>query len=796
MRSRYAILIPLFAFAGWVGHSAFAAPAKRPVRSTKTAAKPAANKPAAKTAANQTTLVKNVAPLLNKYCGSCHGPGKEIAGIAIHGYKSEDDLVKHRELFEKIAHTLRTGHMPPKGLPQPTNQERALVAGFIEQRFAKIDCDLRDPGRVTMRRLNRVEYNNTIRDLLYVDMRPADEFPSDDVGYGFDNIGDVLTISPLLMEKYMNAAEKIARRAILAPEDRMGPVTRFEAERPKETGGGGVVRPQDRLLVSSGEVNVIYAFPKESEYVLRARAFQHQAGNEPARMSFQIDGKEIKLIDVPALEANPAVYEVRTRIPAGRHRFSAVFTNDFYDPKSRDPKNRDRNLGIDYLEIVGPIETTGEVPESHARLFTCGCKPTEKHTAECARTILKGFATRAFRRPVTTAELDRLVKYVSLAEKEGESFERGVQLAVQAVLVSPHFLFRVELDPTNVKPGAIRPLNDYELATRLSYFLWSSMPDEQLFKLAEAGKLKVPQILAQQVNRMLKDPKARALVEGFGEQWLTLRNLANFSPDPKRFPTWNEDLRKAMLTETQLFFESIIKEDRSILEFLDADYTFVNEALAKHYGISGVTGEGFQRVKLTNEQRGGLLGQASILAITSNPTRTSPVKRGKWVMEQLLGTPPPPPPPNVPELEQQEGKLTGTLRQRMEQHRKDPLCASCHNQMDAIGFGLENFDAIGAWRTNDGEGPVDPSGELPNGKSFKGPADLRKILKEQDRLFARNFTEKLLTYALGRGIEKYDRCNLDAMVDAVEKHNYKMSMIVHQIVKSEPFRMRRPDTVR
>lgn len=785
MRLRYSILIPLFGFGTWVGHTALAAPA-RPNKAARPARKAAA----------PPTLVKNVAPLLDKYCGSCHGPGKETAGIAIHGYKSEADLVKHRDLFEKIAHSLRTGHMPPKGLPQPTATERALISGFVEAKFAKLDCDLRDPGRVTMRRLNRVEYNNTIRDLFQIDLRPADEFPSDDVGYGFDNIGDVLTISPLLMEKYMAAAEKVAHRAILAPEDRLGQATRFEGERPKETGGAGVVRPADRLLVSTGEVSAIHAFPKEAEYILRARAFGQQAGTEPAKMSFQLDGKELKLFEVAAVEANPSVYELRTKVPAGRHRFAAAFTNDFYDQKNPDPKNRDRNLGIDYLEIAGPMETAGSVPDSHARLFVCGCKPGVKHTASCARAIVTSLAARAFRRPATPAEVNRLVKYVGLAEKEGESFERGVQLAVQAVLASPHFLFRVELDPAASKPGGIRPLNDYELATRLSYFLWSTMPDEELFQLAAAGKLKTPKVTAQQVNRMLKDPKAKALVESFGEQWLTLRNLASFAPDAKRFPTWNEDLRKAMLMETQLYFGSIIKEDRTILEFLDSDFTFVNERLAKHYGISGVTGEQFQRVKLEGDHRGGLLGQASILAITSNPTRTSPVKRGKWVMEQLLGTPPPPPPPNVPELEQQEGKLTGTLRQRMEQHRKDPLCASCHTQMDAIGFGLENFDAIGVWRTNDGEGPVDPSGTLPNGKSFQGPAELRKILKQQDRQFARNFTEKLLTFALGRGVEKYDRCNLDAMTSSVEKQGYKLSTVVHEIVKSEPFRMRRPDTVR
>jgi len=782
MRLRYAILIPLFGVGSWLGHSALAAPAKAKRKTTVASAK-----------APQTTLVKDVVPVLNKYCGSCHGPGKETAGIAIHGFKTEGDLVTKRDLFERISHSMRTGHMPPKGLPQPTAAERTAVSAFIDTRFAKLDCDLRDPGRVTMRRLNRIEYNNTIHDLLHVNINPADDFPSDDVGYGFDNIGDVLTISPLLMEKYMAAAEKVARLAILAPEDRKGPVNRFEGEKAKETSGEGVIRPTDRLLVSSGEVRLDYQFPQAGDYVIRARAFQQPAGTEPAKMSLRLDDKELKLIEVTALENAPAVYEFRTSFPAGKHKVSAYFTNDFYDQKAADPKNRDRNLGVDYVEIVGPIDNgMGAVPESHKLVFTCGCKPGQKHTPTCAKTILSSFAKRAFRRPVSGAEVDRLVKYVAMAEKEGESFERGVQLAMQAVLVSPHFLFRIELDADPLKPNVTRALNDYELATRLSYFLWSTMPDAELFKLADEGKLKTPRVTAQQVNRMLKDPKAHALVENFGDQWLTLRTLAAFNPDPKRFPQWNEDLRKSMLKETELFFEGVMKEDRSILEFLDADYTYVDERLAALYGIPGVSGKEFRRVKLDNADRGGLLGQASILAITSNPTRTSPVKRGKWVLEQILGTPPPPPPPNVPTLENQ-AKLTGTLRQRMEQHRTNPLCNSCHQQMDAIGFGLENFDAIGAWRTADAEGKIDPAGTLPGGKSFEGPAGLKKILKSQDEQFVKNFTERLLTYALGRGVERYDRCNLDAMTRKIESNDYRFTMVVHEIVKSDAFRMRRGD---
>lgn len=769
-------------------------------RSRRAAVRKPAAKPAAKVASKTTGkggYHQNVALFMSKYCGACHGEKQQIGGLNFEAYKDEASLAKARSVWEKALIHIRSGSMPPRNALQPPKADKDRMLSYVDSRLAQVDCGLRDPGRVTMRRLNRAEYNNTVRDLLGVNFRPADDFPSDDVGYGFDNIGDVLTLSPLLMEKYMTAAEQVTRRAILAPEDRTASGVKFEAENNKQTGGEGVVNGPHRLLVSTGAVFVDYQFPKAGEYILRARAFQHKAGEEAAKMSFRLGTQEVKVLDVTAEEGTPQVYEFKTTIPAGKQRFSAFFANDFYDPKSRNPRERDRNLGIDFLEIVGPIEANpGNVPDSHKRVFDPKiCPPGHKHDDNCARRLLEKFTYRAWRRPVSAKEIDRLTKIAALAAKEGDSFERGIQLAVQAVLCSPNFLFRVELDPDPTNVQATRPVSDYELASRLSYFLWSTMPDEELLDLAAKRQLKTPKVLEAQAMRMLKDPKARGLVENFGDQWLTLRNLPNISPDTKVFPTFNEQLRADMLTESRMFFEAILRENRPIMEFIDSDFTYLNERLAKHYGISGVSGEEFRKVSLSGGERGGVLTQGSVLLITSNPTRTSPVKRGKWIMEQILGTPPPPAPPNVPPLEEAKPgqMLTGTLRQRLEQHRAKPICASCHDQMDTLGFGFENFDAVGAWRTQDGGSDIDPSGTLPDGSKFSGPAQLKAALKRQKTLILKSFTERLLTYALGRGLEHSDRCSVDTMAKRIDAQGGRIADAVTQIVKCEPFRLRRGD---
>jgi mono/diheme cytochrome c family protein len=591
------------------------------------------------------SFAKQIVPLLSRYCTSCHGGTKLRGGLALDKLKDEASALKDQNIWEAVAQRIRAHEMPPTRRPQPSAEEAKLLLAWIDSVVGAGDCiGKKNPGRVTLHRLNRTEYNNTIRDLVGIPFQPADDFPADDVGYGFDNIGDVLSLSPLLFEKYLAAAEKIVAQAL----------------------------------------------------------------------------------------ANP---------------------------------------------------------DARKRIFIC--QPTDKTRDECARKILENFARRAYRRAVPPEEVNRLAGLARLAESQGDSFDQGITLGLQAILTSPHFLFRVERDrgPNKLLP---HPINEYELASRLSYFLWSSMPDEELFTLAREGNLRKPGTLEAQVRRMMRDPKARALVENFAGQWLQLRNLRNVNPDPALFPAFDESLRTAMLKETELFFESIVKEDRSVVDFLDADYTFVNERLARHYGISGVKGDSFRRVNLSGSPRGGVLTQASVLTVTSNPTRTSPVKRGKWILENILGTPPPPPPPGAGELsEDKKVVLSGTLRQRMEQHRANPNCATCHQRMDPLGFGFENFDAIGAWRERDGQFTIDPSGVLPSGQAFKGPAELKAILKSRREAFTRCLAEKLLTYALGRGLEPYDRCAVDQIAANVAKNGYKFSCLVDEIVKSDPFQMRR-----
>jgi len=747
---------------------------------------PAAEPALAPVAANapMPAFVQDVRPLLSTYCFECHKGDKAKGGLAFDAFRDERTAIGRPQAWEKVVGNLESGLMPPEGKPQPTDAERALIIRWIESRVLKIDCSKVDPGRVTIRRLNRIEYNNTIRDLLRVDVKPADDFPSDDVGYGFDNIGDVLSMPPVLLERYLAAAERVADAAILTPDPDRAPV--------KSAKG--------RTLASVGEADLEVDLSRTGDYVLRVDAWAQQAGPETAKMTLRLDGLDLQTVDVEAAEGQSAPYEMKLNIPAGKHRFAAKFINDYYKADDPDPKNRDRNLIVERLSVQGPLGILPEnLPASHTRLITC--RPGEKgretaseggDVAACARTILRAFATRAFRRPATDAEIDRLTRIVIAATKEGDSFERGIQVAVQAVLVSPHFLFRIELDPEPLNPQAVRTINEYELATRLSYFLWSSMPDDELMRLAHDGALRKEGNLAAQVRRMLKDPKSSAMVENFAGQWLQLRNLKTINPDRMRFSAFDDALRAAMETETRMFFEAIVREDRKIFDLLDTDFTFVNDRLARHYGIDGVQGAEFRRVALTTPQRGGLLGQASILTVTSNPTRTSPVKRGKWILENLLNAPPPPPPANVPELKDAASMDdAATLRQRMEQHRENPACAVCHTQMDALGFGLENYDPIGAWRTKDGTADIDAAGSLPGGVSFKSPGELKAILKAREGEFRRCLTEKLLTYALGRGLEYYDKCTVDTIVRNLAANHDTFSALVLEIVNSDAFQKRR-----
>lgn len=620
------------------------------------------------------TFDVRVKPFLAAHCLGCHDQSDAKGSLALDDYEDLADMLDDRETWEIVARRVEAREMPPPGKPRPADDEVRLFVGWIRERFALADRDARrDPGRVTVRRLNRMEYANTVRDLLGVTFPAAEVFPSDDVGYGFDHIGDVLSLPPVLLERYLAAAERIAGDAL-----REGSASR------------------ERILVCRS-------------------------------------GKE------------------------------------------------------------------GSEDSEH---------DSDDDARGCLRKILEPIASRAWRRPASPEDLGRLVDLAAAASRDetsldgasreeassGGAFEAGVRLALEAILVSPRFLFRVEVDPAPDDPTSVRELDGFELATRLSYFLWSSLPDDELFALAREGTLGDHPVLEAQVRRMLADPRSGSVVESFAPQWLQIRRLDGATPDPGLFPRFDDRLRRAMLRETELLFETVMREDRSVLDLLGADYTFLDARLARHYGIREVEGEEFRRVSLEGSPRRGVMAHGSVLTATSNPTRTSPVKRGKWVLEVLLGAAPPPPPPDVPDLsEEPEAVLSGTVRQRTEQHRADPACATCHQSMDPLGFGLENFDAVGAWREKDGDFAIDASGELPDGRSFEGPEGLVDVLLSRKEDFRRALSEAMLVYALGRGLETYDRPAVDGIVGALAEGGDRFSALILAVARSEPFRMRRGD---
>lgn len=749
---------------------------------------------------------KDLGPLLEEYCIRCHGEKRQKAELNLEVFLGEDEisLIENRKLWEKVAHALISREMPPEDKPQPTEEARAAASEFITWDLAQFDCsNAVNPGRVTVRRLNRNEYALTIRDLVGVEFNVTEGFPNDEVGYGFDNIGDVLSLPPMLMEKYLDAAEKIATAAIQTDIPPYPPQIRVEAEGLQTTADTADIDARYLALMREGDALWDVELKSPGQYTIRAKAYGMQAGPDPARMSFGLDGETLQVVDVWAVAGKAEIYEIPVHITdPGKKRVTVGYVNNYNVQDHPDPNlNGDRNLLVDYIEIIGPMDAPRPVvKETHRRIIFKDPEPGQEW--ETAREVMQRFATRAYRRPVKDTELDRLMQLVGMVLEDGGSFEESIQLGVQATLVSPNFLYRWELDPgveaaaTEEELADVRKVTDYELASRLSYFLWSSMPDQELFDLAEKGVLKESFMLQQQIKRMLADPKSDALVEYFAGQWLQIRNLAGAAPDPSAFPQFDEKLRAAMKKETELFFASIIREDRSVLSLLDADYTFMNERLAKHYGVEGVSGDEFIRVKWDAESpRRGVLTQASILTITSNPTRTSPVNRGKWILEQILGAPPPPPPPNVEALpEGDDAKLTGSLRQRMELHRSKPECATCHNKMDPIGFAFENFDAIGRFRDNDNGFPIDPSGVLPTGQNISGPQGLIQILKTQET-FVRSLSEKMLTYALGRGLEYYDKCAVDDIIESLTMNDYRFSILIEQIVFSDAFMKRNPERI-
>jgi len=717
-------------------------------------------------------------------------------------------MVHDREVWEKVVGRLRAGEMPPKGMPKPPAEQITTITNWIDSEFADLDRTTPpDPGHLTAHRLNRVEYNNTVRDLLAVKFKPAADFPADDSGFGFDNIGDALSVSPVLMEKYLAAAKKIATEAIP-----------LSLTIPKPT----LLRYSPEHLVNEPRPELVHEFalPAEGDYDLRAAVNGKQ---DSMRIQLLLDGKEVKGDDVVIVKDKPRSYELRLHLPAGEHSFQAVLTHRDPTPEeskiaaqmaaddeagilkqvARHPEDEKQirlqhALGnvptfMDAIEIKGPFNASAApLPESYKHVFLCG-HSIGQHNQQCVRSNLAQLASLAYRRPATPAEISKLNKLVALGEKSGLTFDQCTRLGLEAILVSPQFLYRLEHDPNTRDVASVHPVGDYELASRLSYFLWSSMPDSQLLQLAAENRLAQPAVLHAQVQRMLIDPKAAALIDNFAGQWLELRNLDSIHPDPVQFPEFDNQLRQAMYTETRMFFANVVQQDRSIFDFIDAKYTFLNQRLAKFYGIPGVEGNQFRRVELDGTERSGVLTQASVLAITSYPTRTSPVLRGKWIMENILNTPPPPPPPGVGSLDEKGGPLSGTMRQQMEKHRANPMCASCHMRMDPLGFALENYDAIGHWRTQDAAQPIDSTGVLPNGKAFTGSAELKTILAANRNAFAECFTEKMMIYALGRGLESYDRAATRKIVAGLAANGYRFSSLINGIVDSAPFQLGRAD---
>ena len=730
----------------------------------------------------------HVRPFLADYCTGCHGTEKKRGDLDLEVFGKESGIVRHREIWDKARAALDNREMPPEGKRQPPEGVRRAVIQWIDAEFAKVDAATPpNPGRVTVRRLNRNEYRNTVRDLLGFDYDAQAAFPNDESGYGFDNIGDVLSLPPMLLEKYLAAADEIAR-AVVVTEDlaarrvRRVPAARFTTQ----ADAVSTVEEETWGFFREGEIVTEYEFGTAGSYRLRLRAYGDQAGSELPRMSVRLDGGELVARPIRAQSEKPETFEIPIEVSAGRHRLGVAYLNNFN-------ADGDRNLYLTSFEVLGPTDVAAEeYPELHRRILPR--KAPAGGELAYAREVLTSLVARAYRRPAREAEIAKLVSLVDGVIRDGGRFEEGIQLALQAVLVSPYFLYRWEVDPEKLQPGVGRDLGPFEIASRLSYFLWSSMPDDTLFALARSGELAKREVREAQVRRMLADPKASALVKYFGGQWLQIRNLDQSEPDATVFPTWDAGLREAMHRETELFLDAIVREDRRITELLDADFTFVNGRLARHYGIPGIEGDEFRRVALApGTGRGGVLTQGSVLTITSVPTRTAPVLRGKWILEQILGTPPPPPPPNVPPIEEgAEAAKNATFRQRLELHRSKAECMPCHQKMDPLGFALENYDGIGAWRTTDGGRPIDNSAELPGGRKFEGATGLKAVLTQHPD-FPKALASKLLTYALGRGLEPSDRRAIQGLIERMTKNDFKFSALLLGVVESEPFLRRHPE---
>ncbi len=763
-------------------------------------------------AAAQTPVDDAHPALLERYCITCHNESLVDRGTVpiVINVSALNDVPADAELWERVIRKLRTGSMPPMGRPRPAPEDVDELAAWLEEEIDRSASVRPNPGRTeTLHRLNRTEYQNAIRDLLALDIDAAKLVPADDQSYGFDNIAGVLKISPTLLERYMSAAREISRLAVGAsPAAPMGETFRVVSDLSQYSHRDGLP------FGTRGGLSVPFNFPQDGDYDIKLELLDLFAGapiREPHQLEVSLDGKRLTIFQLAPRDAGqdqgvayntgPDELVVRVPVSAGPRVVTATFVKktDALSESIRQPFDRPHGEG-DYLlyqphlgtvTISGPFNATGinETP-ARDRIFVCRPSVPSEELA-CASEILSTLARRAYRRPIGALDLDPLVGFYEEGRLSG-GFEVGIERALRALLVSPDFLFRVVSDPSDAVPGTAYRLADLELASRISFFLWSSIPDDELLEVAARGGLRNPAVVEREVRRMLADPRSEALAKNFAGQWLRLRNISGALPSDVLFPDFGESLRQDFVRETELFFDSIIREGRGVSELLTADFTFLNERLAKHYGVAGVYGSDFRRVRLGGPNRRGLLGQGSILTVTSYPDRTSPVGRGKWVLENVLGTPPPPPPPNVPELEPvaASGQVLA-MRERMEQHRANPVCASCHRVMDPLGLALENFDAVGRWRSQMPGGTlIDASGAMPDGTAFDGPADLRGLLVQDPEQFATVVTEKLLTYALGRGVEYYDVPAVREIIRSAAGDDHSLASLVVGIVQSTPFQMR------
>jgi hypothetical protein len=744
--------------------------------------------------------------LINQYCAVCHNPNLKSGGISLQGLDLSD-INGNSGTLEKVLRKVHSGEMPPPSMPHP---DAATAKAFTEWLEAELDRSAAahpNPGHPAIHRLNRTEYSNAVRDLLALDIQSGAMLPPDDTGYGFDNIGEVLSMAPVLIERYMAVGRTVSRLAVGDPAVKPESVEFRPPKNSRRRDRAGDDLPFD----SAGGLSVRYRFPVDAEYLIRiklAPAAGFDGTQEISSLEMRLPvkaGTRNVAVTFPRQEAFPEVISpgatpAKTPSPKSGSELFTDLRLDGARLKSFDlPEGASPALAS--MTISGPYDITGpgDTP-SREKIFIC--KPTAASDEQpCAEKIIAALAYRAFRRPISDSDVQPLLGFYQRGRREG-SFENGVEMALRAMLVSPDFLFRIERDPAGLAAGSVYRVNDFELASRLSFFLWSSIPDDELLNVAQQGKLHEPAVLSHQVSRMLDDDRSKSLVSNFAGQWLYLRNLAQVKPDPDDFPEFDFNLRQAFEHETELFFSEILRSDRPVTDLLDSKFDFVNQRLAEHYGISNVYGSQFRKVAVTDPNRSGLLGQGSILTVTSYPNRTSVVQRGKWILENLLGAPPPPPPPEVPNLKPhgEDGTLL-TMRQQMEQHRANAVCAACHARMDPLGFALENYDGVGKWRTKDSGHVIDASGKLPDGTEFNGVPGLNQVLLTSRRDdFVATVAAKLLTYALGRGLETYDRPAVRSIVREASSEDQSapapsFRALIGAIVKSVPFEMRRtPET--